>query len=203
MITARCRPRPASGADVRSTLTLAFAGALAVLASPPCTGLARADEPVAPGEPRLMSETAEVTSVVDAFDEDDPFDLNLMIGFQQTWKHANIRRETTSTSRGSRRGASSPRPRTSPRTASQVSTLDIGADIGIYRDLALIFRLPLILVRHARSGDLDGSADEPAAPGRPGRARSSSRSRSTARPAAASTTSASGSTGPSSTSSAT
>ena len=41
-----------------------------------------------------MSETAEITSVVDAFDKDDPFDLNLTLGFQQTWKAANIHRET-------------------------------------------------------------------------------------------------------------
>ena len=57
-------------------------------------GVARADEPVAASEPRLMSETAEVTSVVDAFDGADPFDLNLTLGFKQTWKHANIHRET-------------------------------------------------------------------------------------------------------------
>ena len=89
-----CRPRRAPGAAVPSSLTLACAGALAVLASPLLARTARADEPVAPGEPRLMSETAEVTSVVDAFDEDDPFDLNLMLGFEQTWKNTNIRRET-------------------------------------------------------------------------------------------------------------
>src|SRR5208337_4926172 len=64
------------------------AGALGWLAA---AGVARADEPVAASEPRLMSETAEITSVVDAFDQDDPFDLNLVLGFQQTWKHANIR----------------------------------------------------------------------------------------------------------------
>ena len=42
------------------------------------TGIANADEPVAAREPQLMTETAEVTSVVDAFDRDDPFDLNLL-----------------------------------------------------------------------------------------------------------------------------
>ena len=53
-----------------------------------------AEEPVTSSEPRLMSETAEVTSVVDAFDRDDPFDLHLTLGFQQTWKRSDIRRET-------------------------------------------------------------------------------------------------------------
>ena len=37
--------------------------------------VARADEPVAASEPRLLSETAEITSVVDAFDDGDPFGL--------------------------------------------------------------------------------------------------------------------------------
>src|SRR6516164_11429641 len=61
-------------------------------------GVARgafADEPVAAREPQLMSETAEVTTVADAFDKTDPFDLNLVLGFTQSWKNAKIRRETT------------------------------------------------------------------------------------------------------------
>ena len=49
---------------------------------------------MAASEPRLLSETAEITSVVDAFDEGDPFDLNLTLGFQQTFKSASIRRES-------------------------------------------------------------------------------------------------------------
>src|SRR4051812_20936002 len=56
---------------------------------------ARADEPVAASEPRLMSESGEATTVIDAFDKDDPFDLNLTLGFTQRWKSANIRRETS------------------------------------------------------------------------------------------------------------
>jgi len=55
---------------------------------------ARADEPIGAREPRLMSETAEITTVADAFDGEDPFDLNLVIGFNQSWKKAKIRRET-------------------------------------------------------------------------------------------------------------
>src|SRR5579872_4450380 len=57
---------------------------------------AHADEPVGAHEPRLMSETAEITTVADAFDNGDPFDLNLILGFTQSWKHANIRRENQS-----------------------------------------------------------------------------------------------------------
>ncbi len=160
MITARCRPRPASGADVRSTLTLAFAGALAVLASPPFTGLARADEPIAPGEPHLMSETAEVTSVVDAFDDNDPFDLNLMIGFQQTWKNTNIRRETSLNQPGLSTGGFVAATENIAQYSQQVSTLNMGADIGIYRDLAVTFRLPLILADNRALGPIAGGGAE-------------------------------------------
>ena len=78
---------------MRATGRPSIAGVLLL----PLMGIARsvaADEPVAAREPRMMSETAEITSVVDAFDEDDPFDLNLVLGFSQSWKHASIRRET-------------------------------------------------------------------------------------------------------------
>src|SRR5580692_4251189 len=57
-------------------------------------GQARADEPVGAHEPHLMSETSEITTAADAFDKDDPFDLNLVLGFTQSWKHASIRRES-------------------------------------------------------------------------------------------------------------
>ena len=72
-------------------LELSIAVALLLLCA---AGPAKADEPVGAREPHLMSETAEVTSVVDAFDDDDPFDLNLVVGFQQSWEHAKVRRET-------------------------------------------------------------------------------------------------------------
>src|SRR6188768_2358542 len=55
---------------------------------------AYADEPVAAKEPRLLRETGENTTVIDAFDKDDPFDANLSLGFRQQWKSANIRRES-------------------------------------------------------------------------------------------------------------
>jgi hypothetical protein len=120
----------------------AAAGTLGLLAA---AGVARADEPVAASEPRLMSETAEVTSVVDAFDKDDPFDLNLILGFQQTWKHANIRRETTLNQPGLSDGNYVAATENVASYNQQISTLNVGADVGIYRDLALILRLPIIL----------------------------------------------------------
>jgi len=130
----------------------------AALASPSLARLARADEPIAPGEPRLMSETAEITSVVDAFDTDDPFDLNLMVGFHQSWKSANIRRETNISQPGLSTGGVLSANENIASYKQTTSTLDMGADIGIYKDLAIIFRLPLILSDNRSLGDLGGSS---------------------------------------------
>jgi hypothetical protein len=141
--------------------------ALGALAGLPCVlivfsaGVARADEPVAASEPRMMSETAEVTSVVDAFDKDDPFDLNLTLGFSQMWKHANIRRETTLNQPGLSSGGFTAQTENIASYSQSISTLNIGADIGLFRDLALIARLPIILQDAQNLSDLDGSSANP------------------------------------------
>jgi hypothetical protein len=140
---------------MRATGRLSIAGVLL-----PLVGAARsvaADEPVAAREPRLMSETAEVTSVVDAFDEDDPFDLNLVLGFSQSWKHASIRRETQLARAGLASGGFIPATENIASYSSSMSTLLVGADVGIYRDVALVIRLPVILGWSQSLGDLDGS----------------------------------------------
>jgi hypothetical protein len=123
-------------------------------------GIARtvdADEPVAAREPHLMSETAEITSVVDAFDGDDPFDLNLVLGFSQSWKHASIRRETQLSQPGLSTGGFIAATENIASYSSSVSTLLVGADVGIYRDVALIVRLPVTLGWSQSLGDLNGS----------------------------------------------
>ena len=108
-----------------------------------------------------MSETAEVTSVVDAFDNDDPFDLNLTLGFHQSWKSASIRRETSLSQPGLSTGGFVAATENIATYSQQVSTLNMGADIGIYRDLALILRVPLILADNRSLGDLNGSSAFP------------------------------------------
>ena len=121
---------------------------------------AHADEPVGAHEPHLMSETSEITSVADAFDGDDPFDLNLVLGFTQSWKHASIRRETQLASIAN--GNFIPATENIASYSSSMSTLLVGADIGIYHDLALILRLPIILSWSQSLGDLSGSAAQQA-----------------------------------------
>lgn len=135
-------------------------GAWSALA-PVGLGEARADEPVAAGEPRLMSETGEETSVVDAFEKDDIFDLSLSLGFSQTWKSANIRRETALNQPGLSTGRFVAQTENVAAYTQAVSTLNMGADIGLYHDLALIVRLPLILNDSRQMDDLSGSAANP------------------------------------------
>jgi hypothetical protein len=133
------------------------AGSALALAEVLVASGARADEPVAASEPRLMSETGEITSVVDAFDKDDPFDLHLLVGFRQQWKHANIRRETSLNQPGLSTGGFVARTENVATFNQSISTLEMGADIGIFRDLALVVRLPLVLSDTRELGDLDGS----------------------------------------------
>jgi hypothetical protein len=122
---------------------------------------AYADEPVAASEPRLLDETAEVTSVVDAFDRDNPFDLHITVGFTQTWKRADIHRETELNQPGLSTGGFVANTENIARYSQDVSILDVGADIGLFRDLALVFRLPIILSDARSLGDLDGSTKNP------------------------------------------
>jgi len=124
-----------------------------------CGAPLRADEPVAASEPRLLSETGEVTSVVDAFDDTDPFDLHLTLGFEQAWKHGSIRRETELFQPGLSTGGFVPHTENIASYSQSLSTLMVGADIGIYHDLALILRLPIILADSQSLGDLDGSTN--------------------------------------------
>jgi hypothetical protein len=130
--------------------------AVLALVSAPHVGLA--DEPVAAREPQLMSETAEITSVVDAFDKNDPFDLNLIVGFTQSWKNAKVRRETTLYQTGLSQGGFIPATENIASYSSSTSTLLVGADVGIYHDLALVLRLPIVLSWSQNLGDLNGSA---------------------------------------------
>jgi hypothetical protein len=145
-------------AIVKSTMWVAAAGLSAFVAYP---APAQADEPVGAQEPKMMSETAEVTSVVDAFDKDDPFDLNLTLGFEQSWKHANIRRESTLNQLGLTQGGYTATTENVASYSQSISTLNVGADIGLWRDLAIIARLPIILADQQSLSDLNGSSANP------------------------------------------
>ena len=123
--------------------------------------VAHADEPISAREPRLMQETGENTTVIDAFDKDDPFDANLLITFRHQWKNANIRRETSLSQGGLSSGGFVSANENVAKFSQAVTTLELGADIGLFRDLALSFRLPLVLADSRELSDLDGSTANP------------------------------------------
>ena len=142
----------------RSSAAVPFLLGLAALA---LSSSARADEPIAPRQPRLFNETGENTTVIDAFDKDDPFDANLLLTFRQSWKRANIRRETTLAQPGLSTGAFTSTNENVAAFSQNVTTLEFGADVGLYRDLAFSFRLPFVLADSRELSDLDGSSRNP------------------------------------------
>jgi hypothetical protein len=106
----------------------------------------------------VLSEPAEVTQVVDAFDEGDVFDLHLALGYQHSWKQAKIRRESHIHQAGLTTGAYTSDRLNVAEYQQEVSRLNTRAEIGIYQDIALVIRLPVILSDDRELTGLDGSA---------------------------------------------
>lgn len=106
---------------------------------------AHAEEPRKVTEPPVLRESAEITSVADAFDDDDSFDLHLSLGFQQTWKNGNIQRETNSLADQFSSGNFVASNMNVAKYTETTSRLNTRAEIGLYKDIALVLRLPVIL----------------------------------------------------------
>jgi hypothetical protein len=138
----------------RSTLKTCSALPLAGLL---LTSAAAADEPRKVSEPSVLREPSEVVQVVDAFDEGDLFDLHLSLGYQSTWKSAKILRESSLTDPGFSDGGYSRANLNVAEYSQQVSRLNTRADIGLYQDLALVIRLPIILSDDRELKGVDGS----------------------------------------------
>ncbi|HMA93395.1 MAG TPA: hypothetical protein VKP30_11960, partial [Polyangiaceae bacterium] len=106
------------------------------------------EEPRLAHEPYLMTEPAEVTQVVDAFDAGDAFDLHLSVGYQYSHQSADVLRESNTTvGVGTIEVA---------RYKESTHRLNTRADIGLYRDIALVLRMPIILA-NSRSLDSPGT----------------------------------------------
>ncbi len=119
--------------------------------------VARAEEPHKVTEPPVLNEPAEITQVVDAFDGDDPFDLNLSLGYQQSWSSATIRRETYIAQPGLSTGGFVNDTMNVGKYSHTTSRLNTRADIGIYKDIALVIRVPIILSDDQKVEGVDGS----------------------------------------------
>jgi len=121
------------------------------------TSLSHAEEPRKVSEPSVLREPSEVVQVVDAFDDDDLFDLHLSLGYQSTWKSAKIMRESSLTDAGFSDGGYSRANLNVAEYSSRVSRLNTRADVGLYKDLALVIRLPIVLSDDRELKGLNGS----------------------------------------------
>lgn len=119
-------PRPAMQKVVLAAVVLALLGGGVTRA--------RADD----DRLRLMREPTSYTQVVDAADEGDPFDLHLTLGF--TWSRftGDIQRQAPSP------GGHDIYFDVGQYRHTRVG-LEIGLDIGVYKDLAVFARLPVVL----------------------------------------------------------
>jgi hypothetical protein len=118
---------------------------------------ARADEPHKVSEPSVLREPAEITQVPDAFDDDDPFDLHLSLGYESTWTSSVIRRESSIAQPGLSTGGFTQSNMNAAQYKQTTSRLLTRADVGIYKDVALVFRVPIILSDDRSLGGVDGS----------------------------------------------
>jgi hypothetical protein len=90
-------------------------------------------------ELRLISEPIGYTDVIDAFDKDDPFDLNFGFGYQITEKSGTIWREE-------RVAASSDAVHHDiAKHTHSLHQLNFGLEVGLYRDLMFYTRMPVVI----------------------------------------------------------
>jgi hypothetical protein len=104
-----------------------------------------AQEPRRAGEPKVLREPAEFTNVIDAFDDDDPWDVQFTLGYQHTWKSATIRRETHSPQPQLSSGGYTATNLDVAKYSESTSRLNLELNLGVYHDIALIVRAPVIL----------------------------------------------------------
>ena len=143
-----------------SRLTRLTAWTALVAASFPCVALA--DDQKERLRPRVMQEPGEVVDVIDAFDEGDPFDIAVSVGFQYLSKRARILRETPIFEPGLTNGGFTSRTMNVGQFVGVSSVLTPRVDIGLYKDFALYSRIPITLSDEQRIDDLNGSAAQAA-----------------------------------------
>ena len=123
---------PAWGINVlQSSLKLMIAAGIVALSTP-----ALAEEPRTAKEPRPLMEPVELTQVADAFDDGDPFDVNLSIGYQYSSRSADILREQSTATGINARGNDK-----IAEYKESTHRLLMRADIGLFHDLAPLWGL--------------------------------------------------------------
>jgi len=135
--------------------SVAFAACAAVcllLAS--ATGRAQSDaDAVAGTDPEavpLLAEPIEYTDVIDAFDDLDPLDVNVCLRYVRTDSSATLSRELVDGERT--------RYVDVAKHELQRNELALDLDLGVYRDVMLTFRLPILLGEQQSLSPLSGNA---------------------------------------------
>jgi hypothetical protein len=102
----------------------------------------------------LAASAADVTRIASSFDEDDPFDLFLDVGFERTQSREKISREQLDPNGGGLLDASELWHKAVD------SRLNLKLALGIYKDLEFSFGLPLILQQNDSYGFVSGTTNE-------------------------------------------
>jgi hypothetical protein len=118
---------------------------------------AGADEPRRVNEPDVLSDSAEVTQVADAFDGNDLFDLHLSLGYQVSTASANVLRESHIIQPGLTDGGYVNGTLAAAKYSQTTQRLNLRADVGLYKDIAVYLRLPIILSDSRKLTALKGS----------------------------------------------
>ena len=94
---------------------------------------------------RLNNDPIGYTDVIDAFDEGDPFDLNVHVGFRRSRVAGTIQREGSLDPDIAGSGRGSQNFQDIGDWEHTRNILELGVDIGVFKDVMLFGRLPLVL----------------------------------------------------------
>ncbi|MGD8859802.1 MAG: hypothetical protein PVI30_07310 [Myxococcales bacterium] len=112
---------------------------MALLTQAASVSIARAQDDVL----RLMAEPVGYTDVLDAFDGDDPFDVNVTLGFERNANSGTIQREVVDFDAEDGRGT---RHFVDVAEHDHVqNVLELGLAVGLFRDLMVFAHLPVVL----------------------------------------------------------
>ena len=128
------------------------------------TQVTLAAEPILPSEPSVLRDTAvDLLDVPDAFDAGDHFDFNLRLAFDHSSRSAPIRRESNVSQSGLTTGGYVSDTMDVSTYYQSTQRLIPEIQVGLFRDLALSVRLPIILADSRRLEARGDAANQPLA----------------------------------------
>jgi hypothetical protein len=94
-------------------------------------------------ELRLHNEPTSYTNVIDALDGDDPFDVNVSLGFRRQYSSGQIQREVNNPAVATGRNSANYIP--VGQHEHTRNSLEVGLEVGVFHDLELFMNLPIVL----------------------------------------------------------